>query len=294
MNARIDDWNDVRAAWTVARLGTLSAAAEALGVHHSTVMRQVVRLEARLGVRLFQRHSRGYTPTDAGGLLLEVAGITAEQFERLPARLAGPEAEIRGRIVVTTVDLLADRLLAPVARFQARHPDTQVDVIADSRRLRLEYGEAHVSLRLGAPPAEPDNIARPLAPVDVALYASADYVARHGRPAHSGDLAGHRFVGLMTTDPKAASLVWLASEVPPEQVVYRGPDVRAGRAAVVAGLGISPLVTLWPEPGLQALLPPREDWRTPLWLVTHRDSHRMPKVRAFCEVIEEMFGPPGP
>lgn len=288
--ARIEDWNEVRTAWTVARLGAFTAAAEALGLHHSTVLRHVDRLEARLGVRLFQRHSRGCAPTDAGRLLLEVAGITAEQFERLPARLSGPEAEIRGRIIVTTVDPLADRLLAPIARFRARHPDVQVDVVAESRRLRLEYGEAHVSLRPGAPPAEPDNIARPLAPVDVALFASEAYAARHGRPAHLDDLAGHRFVGLMRTDPRAKSLIWLATAVPPEQVVYRGPDVRAGRAAVLAGLGIAPLVTLWPEPGLVRLSPPVEDWRTPLWLVTHRDSRRMPKVRAFCEVIEEMFG----
>ncbi|MEO0683395.1 MAG: hypothetical protein AAF192_23675 [Pseudomonadota bacterium] len=96
---------------------------------------------------------RWRSPTDAGRLPLAVAGIAAEPFDRLPARLAGPEAEIRGRIIATTVDEIADRLVAPIARFQARHPDTQVDVIADSRRLRRDDGEAHVSPRPGAPAA---------------------------------------------------------------------------------------------------------------------------------------------
>ncbi|MHA1549670.1 MAG: helix-turn-helix domain-containing protein, partial [Alphaproteobacteria bacterium] len=59
----MDNWDEIRTAWMVARHGSLSAAASALGVHHATVLRHVNALEARLGVRLFQRHSRGYTPT---------------------------------------------------------------------------------------------------------------------------------------------------------------------------------------------------------------------------------------
>ena len=64
------NWDEIRTAFHVARLGTVSAAAEALGVHHATVIRHVDALEARLGARLFQRHARGYTPTEAGRDLL--------------------------------------------------------------------------------------------------------------------------------------------------------------------------------------------------------------------------------
>ena len=63
----MDNWDEIRTAYQVARIGTVSGAAEALGVHHATVIRHIDALEASLGVKLFQRHARGYTPTEAGG-----------------------------------------------------------------------------------------------------------------------------------------------------------------------------------------------------------------------------------
>ena len=76
----IETWDEIRTAYQVARLGTVSGAAEALGVHHATVIRHIDALEGRLGVKLFQRHARGYTATEAGRDLLQVASATAEQF----------------------------------------------------------------------------------------------------------------------------------------------------------------------------------------------------------------------
>jgi len=72
----MDNWNEIRTAFQVARLGTVSGAAELLGVHHATVIRHIDALEKRLGVRLFQRHARGYTPTEAGRDLLATAQVT--------------------------------------------------------------------------------------------------------------------------------------------------------------------------------------------------------------------------
>jgi len=83
----MDSWDEMRTAFAVARQGTVSGAAAALGVHHATVIRHIDALEARLGVKLFQRHARGYTPTEAGDELARVAGATDDQFSQLEARL---------------------------------------------------------------------------------------------------------------------------------------------------------------------------------------------------------------
>ena len=58
----MDGWDEIRTAYHVARVGTVSGAAEVLGVHHATVIRHIDALEEKLGVKLFQRHARGYTP----------------------------------------------------------------------------------------------------------------------------------------------------------------------------------------------------------------------------------------
>ena len=62
----MENWDEVKTAYQVARMGTVSGAADVLGVHHATVIRHVDALEQRLGVKLFQRHARGYTATEPG------------------------------------------------------------------------------------------------------------------------------------------------------------------------------------------------------------------------------------
>jgi len=77
----MDNWDEIRTAYHVARMGTVSGAAEVLGVHHATVIRHIDALEQRLGVKLFQRHPRGYTATEAGEDLLRVAAATDDRSE---------------------------------------------------------------------------------------------------------------------------------------------------------------------------------------------------------------------
>src|SRR6056297_3659388 len=108
----ISTWDEIRTAYHVARLGTVSGAAEALGVHHATVIRHVDALESRLGVKLFQRHARGYTATEAGEDLLRVAQATEDQFAQLAGRLRGKGADVSGELVLTSLPGLAP-VLAP-------------------------------------------------------------------------------------------------------------------------------------------------------------------------------------
>lgn len=78
-------WDEIRTAFYVARAGTVSGAAEELGVHHATVIRHIDSLESLLGVKLFQRHARGYTATEAGKDLFRVAQTTEDQFSQMIA-----------------------------------------------------------------------------------------------------------------------------------------------------------------------------------------------------------------
>jgi len=83
------NWDEIRTAYEVAKRGTVSGAAGALGVHHATVIRHIDALERRLGTRLFQRHARGYNATEEGRELLRVAAVTDEQISRMEGRIRG-------------------------------------------------------------------------------------------------------------------------------------------------------------------------------------------------------------
>jgi DNA-binding transcriptional LysR family regulator len=284
----MENWDEIRTAFEVARHGTVSGAAEALGVHHATVIRHVDALEKRLGARLFQRHARGYTPTEAGRDLLSVAQATQEQFAQLTNRIRGQGETVSGELVVTSVAGLS-RLLVPVmTAFQAAHPGLILRYLTDFRLFRLDFGEAHVAIRAGAVPSEPDNVVQPLCKPRNALYASRAYAAEMGLPAGPDDFARHRF--LIADDPSSRAPFnrWLRDAAPASALTFRASEPAALAAALRegAGIGFLPLFQAATDPDLVEVMPPQPDWATTLWLVTHVDLHRTLKVQSFLSALK--------
>lgn len=285
----MESWDEVRTAYQVARIGTVSGAAEVLGVHHATVIRHIDALEARLGAKLFQRHPRGYTATEAGQELLKVARATEDQFAHLAARITGTTTEISGELVVTSIPGLSELVTPALVRLQAEHPGLRVRYLSDPRLFRLEYGEAHVAIRAGGRPQDPDNVVQPLCTRRVALYASPAYVAAHGLPEGEDDLGRHRFVGPADPESRATFHRWLAERVPEEAITFRTNEANVAADAIRAGaaLGFLPAMQKRAAEGLVVAMPGRPEWETPLWLVTHVDLHRTPRIQLFLKAVKE-------
>ncbi len=284
------NWDEIRTAYQVARLGTVSGAAEALGVHHATVIRHVDALETRLGAKLFQRHARGYTPTEAGRDLLSVAQATDDQFAQLVGRIKGQdEGEgIRGELVVTSLAVLSRGLAPIMVEFQEMHPAVTVRYLTGDRLFRLEYGEAHVAVRAGPMPDQPDNVVQPFVGMRFSLVASEAYLARHGQPEGEGDLAGHRFVGLDDADNSPLNR-WMAEIVALDRIGFRVNNPESLRNAILAGAGIGFVsdIERRDHPTLREVVPARDGWSSATWLVTHVDLHRTTKVQAILTLLKE-------
>ncbi len=288
----MENWDEVRTAFHVARMGTVSGAAGVLGVHHATVIRHIDAIEARLGVKLFQRHARGYTPTEAGADLLRVAQATDDQFNQLVGRLKGQGDAVSGELVVTSLVGLSP-LLAPVLTgFQRAHPDLMVRYLTGDRLFRLEYGEAHVAIRAGSVPEQPDNVVQPFTTLRAGLYASRDYAEAHGIPNGVEEFAGHRFVGHDDENNRAPFFRWLRATVAPEAITFRASSGMANEHAVMAGAGIG-FLPEWmaaQRDDLVQVMAPQPDWSSSLWLVTHVDLHRSTKVQSFTKYLKTRAG----
>lgn len=285
----MDNWDEIRTAFQVARRGTVSGAADELGVHHATVIRHIDALEQRLGVKLFQRHARGYTATEAGQDLLQVAQATDDQFTQLAGRIKGQGEGVSGELVVTSLESASPMLTPILVAFQAEHSELRIRYRTGDRLFRLEYGEAHVAIRAGTMPEEPDNVVQPFTVQKMALVASENYVARHGMPANEEDLKNHFFVGHDNAQSRAPFARWLRDLVPDDAFVFRTTDNRNMQDAILAGAGIGFVTSqeLARNPVLTEVIANREEWSAPLWIVTHVDLHRTTKVQTFLRFLKE-------
>ncbi|RUS59891.1 LysR family transcriptional regulator [Pseudorhodobacter sp. E13] len=285
----MENWDEIKTAYQVARMGTVSGAAEVLGVHHATVIRHIDSLEKRLGEKLFQRHARGYTATEAGRDLLAVAQATEDQFAQLANRIKGHGETVTGELVFTSIADISAELAKVLAAFQADYPGLTIRFLTGQRLFRLDYGEAHVALRAGAAPSEPDYVVQPFMVLHHGLYASPAYAAAHGLPKTDADLAAHRFVISDNVESRAPFYHWLRGLVPPEALRYRAAEPATIYDAIKAGagLGFMSRVAVPHYPDLIEVMPPRPEWAANLWLVTHVDLHRTLKVQRFLTHLKE-------
>ena len=284
----MNDWHEIKTAATLARHGTIGAAASELGVHRATVNRHVEHLERLLGAKLFQRHHRGMTPTELGEKLLRIADATNAQFGELVREAKGLSGDLEGDFTITSVDVLAPMVLPAVNRFQAAHPKLRVRYVSSDRVLRLVYGEADVAFRIGPPPPDQDNVVRPFRDVAMGLYAAKAYEAAHGVPRSREDFTKHFFIGPDNEAPAAPFLHWTRENIPEDRISFRSNSVALMWLAVTQGIGVGflPETVAANKPELVEVMAPREEWREPVWTVTHVDLHRSTKVQAFLHILK--------
>ncbi|MEO0503266.1 MAG: LysR family transcriptional regulator [Pseudomonadota bacterium] len=287
----MDRWSELRTALHVAEHGTVSAAAAALGYHRATVNRHIDALEEAIGARIFLRHTQGYTLTEIGEEVLRVAQTTQSMTDDLLRRVRGKTDQIEGEIRVTLLAPFAGLIMGAVDAFATRNPHCRVLIDASEDLAQLEYAEAHIAIRAGAKPDNPDYVVQSLGRTGLNLYAHDSYIARHGLPTGTGDLAGHRFVVPRDKDPRLPFWRWIDTHVTPEMVVVSANDIWVSIEAIARGVGLGFVADHEAEtrPHLRPVLPPNRAWSVRLWLATHVDLHRTEKVQAMSREIKAAF-----
>ena len=112
----------------MARLGTVSAAANMLGFHRATVNRHIDVLEEEIGACIFIRHARGYALTELGEDVLRVARKTEELIDDLAGRIKGGKAAVEGELKLTILEPFAELLMKPISDLRAKNPNCIVNL----------------------------------------------------------------------------------------------------------------------------------------------------------------------
>ena len=149
MARRLPPLNALRAFEAVARLGSIVAAAEELGVTRGAVSQSVSTLEGYLGRSLMKRTTRGMTLSDAAAAALPALNEGFDRLAEASARLATPERG--GRLTISVAPSFAHKWLAPrLANFSQRHPDLDVQIHASMGLANFEAEGVDVAIRFGA------------------------------------------------------------------------------------------------------------------------------------------------
>lgn len=143
------DWDDVRYFLAVARRGSVRAAAKRLGVNHSTVLRRVAQLEARLGAKMFEKMPSGYRLTASGEEVLEFADQMEASSHQLETRIFGRDQGVRGLLRVASAPTLTTHLLMPdFAEFARLHSEIEMEIAPSGELVNLTNREADVAIRV--------------------------------------------------------------------------------------------------------------------------------------------------
>ena len=281
------DWSDYRYFLHVARAGSFKAAAEVMGVNQSTVFRRIEALEAKLQVRLFERAQTGTRLTPHGEVVLEDVEAVEARLQNAERRVLGADVRLSGTLKISTSDTLGYYWLpSRLAAFKARYPDILVDLDVTTQYRNLSKREADVVLSTAV--KQPDTmVGAALAPIDIAFYASASYLARAERPTSVGDLAAHDMLLPGSALAGLALSKWLARHVPASAAAMLSDKFTSLYHLCKEGLGIAPLPSYVPQPGdgLQRLMPAGGNHGMHIWLLTHPDIRHSARVAAFMDFL---------
>lgn len=229
-------------------LGSLTAAAHEFAITQSTVSKLLAQLERQLSVRLFERSTRGLSPTEQGQRFYGDAKALLEQFDSAVSGLQGMNAQASGFLRINAPVALGQyRINAMVQQFMAEHPAIEVELILNDRFVDLVEEGVDILFRLGGT-LPPDAIGRHLARVPRMLVAAPAYLAQRGVPEQPGDLVRHDFVRFAWTQ---ANTLDLARDGESVRVTtssrFRVNNALAIREALLlgAGIGLCPEWLVW-------------------------------------------------
>ncbi|MBA4741573.1 MAG: LysR family transcriptional regulator [Azoarcus sp.] len=290
------DPNDLVVFAHIVEAGSLTRAAERLGLPKSTVSRRLAQLEQGLGERLLLRTTRKLTLTDFGRGMLVHARQLASELDAANALAEHRQAGPSGRLRISMPADFANAVLRDVlARYVERYPEVALDIDLSPRRVDLIGENFDLALRFGDLPDDATLAARPIGTFSDGLFASPDYLIRHGHPANPEELDTHASLHLVGRDGLARP--WTLSDgtrsvrvAPRVRVTANSPDLLIGLACAGSGITLVPSHYARSQVRAGRLVPVLPQWSAPGgkgWAVFPGRRLMPSRTRAFLDLLAQ-------
>jgi DNA-binding transcriptional LysR family regulator len=243
-------------------------------------------METAVGCSLAKRQPGGYRLTVAGRELLAHAEKVETSIADLQRNIAALDGAATGPVKLTSHVTVGQRIINSglLDRFHSRHPGIAIELIMEQRALDLAKGEADIAIR-GGGANDGSLVGRKIADLPWAIFASAAFVDRHGRPNSPADLAGFSVVEFTDDIASLPAARWMKSHAPDARIAARCSNVPSVHLAVKSGAGLAPLPTVYASADreLVNVLGPIPELDYPIFLLAHKDVRRSPRVSAVFE-----------
>jgi DNA-binding transcriptional LysR family regulator len=281
------NWEDLRLFLAVLRAGTLTRAAQVLGVDQSTVSRRLEAFTRRTGTALVERQGRRWVATDAGREAQARAEAAERELLGFFREVDGVDRRAEGTVRLTAPEGLGLAVFAPrLPAFRAAHPGVRLLLSAESPVLDLARREADVAVRF-VRPVQRELRVRRLCTIPFHAWASRAYLEARPRRGLAVAEEDDR-VALHEQASAGPEVAWARERPSQVRVQVRSPFALG--AAVAAGAGVGVLAPyLGRFFGLQRLSGGPQLERD-LFLVLHRSQRASARVRAVVAWVEECLG----
>ena len=287
------DWDKLRIFHKVAEVGSLTHAGDDLHLSQSAVSRQVKALEESLDVTLFHRHARGLILTEQGELLFNATKSMTKDLDAAAARIRDSKDDVVGELRVTTTTGFGTLWLTRrLGHLLDQYPELKVDLIRKERVHDLPMREADVAIRMKEP-SQADLVRRRLMDVKMQLFATQEYLDKHGVPDSISDLKNHRLLTQAVESPQpSASAIWSETLMNTDNPSYIIINSYFGVLQAVQhglGIGVLPDYLKIEVPELVRVLPDEESAPVPVFLAYPEELRHSKRVAAFRDfVLEEI------
>ena len=283
------NWDSYRYFLAVADTGSLSAAARQLSVSQPTVGRQIAGLEARIGTRLFNRASHGYSLTPAGTEIFDRIQDISADLMAVERQVEQQDQEISGRVRISATEGFGSYWLAEkLAAFLKLYPHIFFDLILNVEVLDTRRREADITVRITYPQSE-DLVGRRAGYVGFGFYAAKSYLSEYGHPRSIADLEQHRFIDWNYQAKGFVLSEALRSQIGSADIVFRTDTVAAQIEAVRQGMGMmaAPHYIASRFGDTEQVLVEETEQMEELWILTHPDLRRTPRIRLVLDYLFE-------
>ncbi|WP_094294011.1 LysR family transcriptional regulator [Mycobacterium neumannii] len=280
--------DDLLVLLAVGRSGRYNAAAEELGLNHTTISRRIAALEESVGGRVLARGAGGWELTELGRDALAAAEAIESAVRSLAVDPAGERA-LEGVVRISATDGFSAYIAAPAAaRVQRQHPNVAVEIVAATRRATQQRSGLDVEVVVGEPRVHRARAIR-LGDYCLGLYGSRDYLAEHGTPRTVADLNRYPLVYFIDSMLQVDDLDAATSFAPAmrESVTSTNVFVHVEATRAAAGLGLLPCFMADRHADLVRVLRTEVSVRLTYWLVTRGETLRRPEVAAVVDAIRD-------